>query len=94
MKRRLEMGLEDQASQFCQGILLGLYRVRDGRENDILNWVPDFPGEAAANALKVWSETGGAERGSAPVKKIRRRLSRDFVRGHLPDWDWLLKPHS
>ena len=92
MKRRLEMGLEDQASQFCQGILLGLYRVRDGRENDILNWVPDFPGEAAANALKVWSETGGAERGSAPVKKIRRRLSRDFVRGHLPDWDWLLKP--
>ena len=92
MKRRLEMGLEDQASQFCQGILLGLYRVRDGRENDILNWVPDFPGEAAANALKVWSETGGAERGSAPVKKIRRRLSPDFVRGHLPDWDWLLKP--
>jgi hypothetical protein len=92
MKRRLEMGLEDQASQICQGILLGLYRVRGGRENDILNWAPDFPGEAAANALKVWSETGGAERESAPIKKIRRRLSPDFVRGHLPDWDWLLKP--
>ena len=72
MKQHLEMGLEDQASQFCQGILLGLYRVRDGRENEILNWVLDFPGEAAANALKVWSETGGAERGSAPVKKRRR----------------------
>lgn len=69
MKRRLEMGLEDQASQFCQGILLGLYGVRDGRENDILNWVPDFPGEAAANALKVGSETGGAEQGGAPEKR-------------------------
>jgi hypothetical protein len=30
MKRRLEMGPEDQAAQFCQGILLGVYRVRDG----------------------------------------------------------------
>ena len=92
MKRHLEMGLEDQAAQFCQGILLGLYRVRDGRENEILNWVLDFPGEAAANALKVWSETGGAERGTALAKKRRRRLSPDFVREHLPDWDWLLKP--
>jgi len=36
------MGLEDQASQFCRGILLGLYRVRDGRENDILNWCRTF----------------------------------------------------
>jgi len=92
MKRHLEMGLEDRASQFCQGILLALYRARDSGENDILNWVPDFPGEAAANALKVWSETGGAERGPALAKKRRRRLSPDFVREHLPGWDWLLKP--
>jgi hypothetical protein len=92
MKRYLEMGLEDQAWPFCQGILAGLYRVRDGGENDILNWVPDFPGEAATNALKVWSETGGAEREGAPAKKRRRGLSPAFVREHMPDWDWLLKP--
>jgi hypothetical protein len=91
MKRHLEMGLEDQAAQFCQGILLGLFRVRDGGENDILNWVPDFPGEAAANALKVWSETSGAERAGAPARR-RRRLSPAFVREHMPDWDWLLRP--
>jgi len=90
MKRYLEMDLEDQARQFCQGILLGLYRVRDSGNNDILNWAPDFPGEAAANALEVWSETGGAEREGAPAKK-RRRLSPDFVREHMPDWDWVLK---
>lgn len=55
-------------------ILAGLYRVRDRGENDILNWVPDFPGEVA-NALKVWSETGGAEREGASAKRRRRRLS-------------------
>jgi hypothetical protein len=93
MKRYLEAGLEDQACQFCQGILLGLYRIRNS-ENDILNWAPDFPGEAAGNALEVWSETGGSEHGGAPAKKGRRRLSPDFVREHVPDWDWLLKPHS
>ncbi len=92
MKRRLEMGLEDQASQFCQGILLGLYRVR-ASENDILNWAPDFPCEAAGDVLEVWCETSGSDRGSAPAKG-RRRLSPDFVREHVPDWDWLLKPRS
>ena len=92
MKRYLEAGLEDRACQFCQGILLGLYRVRGG-ENDILNWAPDFPGDAAGNVLKVWRETSGSDRGSAPAKR-RRRLSPDFVREHVPDWDWLLDPHS
>ena len=85
MKRYLKMGLEDQARQFCQGILLGLYRVRDGGENDILGWAPDFPGEAAANALEVWSETGGTEREGAHGKKRRRRFSPDFLREHMPD---------
>jgi hypothetical protein len=92
MKRHLEMELEEPARQFCQGILLGLYRVRDGGESDILGWVPDFPGEAAENTLELWSETGGAGRESAPAKKGRRRLSGDFVRENMPDWEWLLKP--
>jgi|SRR6266542_1715544 len=93
LKRYLDAGLEDDADRFCQGILLGLYRVRDS-ENDILNWVPDFPGEAAGNALEVWLETGGSDRGGAQVTKKRRRLSPGFVREHVPDWDWLLNPHS
>jgi hypothetical protein len=58
-----------------------------------VNWAPDFPGEAAGDALEVWSETGGSEHGGAPAKKRRRRLAPDFVREHVPDWDWLLKPH-
>jgi hypothetical protein len=92
MKRYLEMELAEPARQFCQGILLGLYRVRDGGENDILGWAPDFPGEAAENTLEVWSETGGAGRESAAAKKGRRRLSADFVRENMPDWEWLLTP--
>jgi hypothetical protein len=93
MKHYLEMDFEDKAWQLCQGILLGLYRVRDGK-NDVLGWAPDFPAEAAGGALEVWSETGRARLGGAPAKKERRRISPEFVREHLPDWDWLLKPQS
>jgi hypothetical protein len=91
MKRYLEMKLEAPARQFCHGIVLGLYRVRDSG-NDILGWAPDFPGETAANVLEVWSERGAAEGGGAPAKKRGRRLSAAFVREHMSDWGGLLKP--
>jgi hypothetical protein len=86
MKRYLELGLEEQALELCQGILLGLYRVRDGEKNDILGWAPDFPGEAAENAFKAWSHAVAAgESGS-------RRLPRSFVAEHIPEWQWTAGP--
>ena len=86
MKRYLELELEERARELCQGILLGLYRVRDGRKNDILNWASDFPGEAAGHALEVWSE---ASQAGGPGC---RRLSRDFVAEHIPEWEWVIQP--
>jgi len=92
MKRYLEMGLDAQAQDFCQGILLGLYRVRDGGGNDILNWASDFPAEAAGNALDDWAKVAGAEAEGAPARRKPRQLPRDFVEEHMPDWGWVLKP--
>ena len=92
MTRYLELGLEEQSQEMCQGILLGLYRVQDGRSNDILGWATDFPEESAGHALEVWTSATGGER--APAKRKQRRLSSEFVREHLPDWDWVLRPGS
>ncbi len=83
MKRYLELGLEKQAQELCQGILLGLYRVRDGNQNDILGWASDFPGEAAGHAFEVWSEAS---------PKGRQQLPPDFVAEHIPEWKWAAKP--
>ena len=92
MKGYLEMGLEEHAVQFCQGVVLGLYRVRDGHDNDILGWAEDFPAEAACNLLDVWTSAAGiGEEGEAASHKPRV-LPPGFVREHLPDWGWLLKP--
>ncbi len=91
MKRYLEMGLEDQAREFCQGILLGLYRVRDGGHSDVLGWSPDFPAEAAGNALEVWMSPAGAKGKGARAKTKPRQFPPGFAKEHLPDWGWVLK---
>jgi len=89
MKRYLELGLEEQAREVCQGILLGLYRAQDGEENDVLNWAPDFPAESAGNALDIWMSASVAK--DAPANRKRRRLSSGFLRKHIPKWVWAFK---
>lgn len=91
MKRYLEIELEDSGRKLCEGILLGLYRVRDGGSNDVLGWAPDFPAEAASDVLDVWMSAGAAAASGAHAKRKRRRLSSAFVQEHLPGWDWVLK---
>lgn len=85
MQRCLDLGLEEPARQSCQGILLGLYRVRDGGGNDILNWAPDFAAEEAGSVLELW------RKGEQTGKKGGRQLSHDFVIGHTPEWQWAAK---
>lgn len=82
MTRYLSAGLEEPARRSCQGVLLGLYRARGGGGNDILGWAPDFPSEESDYVLDIWSKGGEAE------KTVQRRLSRDFVCEHIPEWEW------
>jgi hypothetical protein len=44
MKRHLGLGLQDEALEICQGIVLELYRVRDESEDEFLGWAANFPG--------------------------------------------------
>ena len=89
MKRYLELGLEEQARQVCQGILLGLYRAENAGGNEILDWAEDFPAESAGCALEDWMQAVGSV--SASEGRKGRRLSSAFAREHLPGWDWALK---
>ena len=83
MTNYLDLGLEDQAWQFCQGILLGLYSVHKGQDNDVLGWAEDFPADAACKALEVWMSAGAGD--GAPAKQKPRRLPPGFTSEHLPD---------
>ena len=85
LKRHLELGLEAEALEICKGLVLGCYRLSEREGGDVLGWAPDFPAEAAGNALEIWS-TGADDRQSRdPRRKKRPPLPPDFL-SMIPKW--------
>lgn len=70
MKRRAELGLAEAATVTCCGIVLGLHRAEHAGSKELLEWAPDFPSEAACNAVAELMR-------SFPAK------ARESVRAHL-----------
>jgi len=77
MKRHIELGLEAEALEICKGMGLGLYRPSEREGGDVLGWAPDFPAEAAGNALEFWH--AGAEESRGPSKNA------SFTSSGLPE---------
>jgi hypothetical protein len=82
MRRLEELGLAEQGLETRKGVVLGLYRVRNGCGDGVLEWAEDFPSEAASRVLEARGD-GRGRRGRGP------RLPRDFVARHAPEWGWL-----
>jgi hypothetical protein len=82
MVRLVQLGRPAAGLRVLQGVLLALYRVREGdRLGELLTAVPDFPDETAAWVWETWRR---ASRGRAPLPEA-------FVRDHLTEWRWLLR---
>ncbi len=85
MKRHLELGLEGEALEICKGLVLGCYRLSERQGGDVLGWAPDFPGEAAGNALELWY-TGTDDLKKREARRIKRPpLSSEFL-NLVPKW--------
>ena len=87
LKRRIGLGHDEDALEVCKGIVLGLYRVRDGESDDFLQWVSDGPAKIASRAVGTWCAGGNRKRPKAQRK--RREFSPDFVTSFVPEWDFL-----
>ena len=85
MKRHLELGLEAEALEICKGLVLGCYRLSERAGGDVLGWAPDFPGEAAGNALEVWYTGTDDPKSRAARRKKRPPLPADFL-SLVPKW--------
>lgn len=75
--RLLALGLEDAARAQCEGVLIGLHEVLvDHCSNELVQYAPDFPGEAAGAALGAWMAAPGGP----------RRLDQDLLHEELYEW--------
>jgi hypothetical protein len=85
MKRHIELGLEAEALEICRGLVLGLYRLSEREGGDVLGWAPDFPAEAAGNALVSWY-VGADEPKSRDIRrKTRPPIPQDLL-SMIPKW--------
>ncbi len=66
--RHVELGMEAEALELCKGVVLGLYRVRHSGGGTVAEWAPDFPAEAAGNAIDRWLASPAAPR---PCGRLR-----------------------
>ena len=85
MKRHIELGLEAEALEICKGMGLGLYRLSEREGGDVLGWAPDFPAEAAGNALEFWHAGAGVPKSREVRQKTRPPLPQDFL-SMVPKW--------
>lgn len=85
MKRYLELGLEAEALEICKGLVLGCYRLSKGEGGDVLGWAPDFPPEAARNALEVWYTGARDSKSRGEQQKTWSPLPSDF-QSMIPKW--------
>ncbi|MBU0554228.1 hypothetical protein KKF91_00480 [Myxococcota bacterium] len=76
-QRRRDLSLREPAEEIEQGILLGLYRLKDDREG------PMRGAPTLARELAEWVVERGQERGATPP-------SEGFLKGRTPEWAGLL----
>lgn len=91
MKRHLGLGLDEEAFEICKGIVLGLYQCRDASEDEFLGWAPDFPDEAAGDAVADWIGAGKQGASGNQPGANRTLMLREFVDKHVPEWQWISK---
>ena len=89
MKRQFELGLDAEALEICRGTVLGLYRVRNAQGDDVLQWAPDFPAQAGANAVTTWCNGGNKKTAERGYPK-QRAFPPDFVKEFIPEWEDLI----
>jgi hypothetical protein len=83
LRRRARLGLQPAAADLAVGILLGLYRCRDGGSESLLEYCPDYAIERASGVL-------------AQCRKLGIRLPVAELVDLASAWDtiWRRTPHG
>lgn len=76
--RRGELGMVPAAVELAVGILLGLYRCRDGLGESLLEYTPDYAGERASDVVEQ-------------CRKLAVPLPVDELLDLVPEWSAMVR---
>ena len=79
LERRVQLRHEDEATELCKGIVVGLYRA-ERRGFELLEYAEDCLSELAGRAIDIWQR-----------RRRHYTLPRTFIEKFTPEWDWLVR---
>ncbi len=89
MKRRRGLGHEDQALEVCKGVILGLYRIEQEGESEVVAVAPDALSEQAGWTLSIWrkdAKKGKARRRVSKKRAAERIFPKAWAMRFVPEW--------
>jgi hypothetical protein len=90
LTRRIELGRREEATELCQGILLGLYRISQEEGEFLDGHAPDTLEEAAVSAVTAWKKGGKGRAGSGLGARELAAMCR-FLSDAAPEWEPFLR---
>jgi hypothetical protein len=78
VERYQELGMPEQESAYCMGVILGLYRFARESESEFRDWSTDIPAECARDLLDQWLARN--------PEGARIETMHAFIREHCPEW--------
>jgi len=77
-KRYREMGMAEQETTYCMGVILVIYRYEHESKSEFREWCVDVPIECAGYLLDMWQERN---QGTASAEAMD-----EFIRHRCPKW--------
>ena len=77
-KRYHELGMREQETAYCKGVVLGIYRYQYESKSEFREWAADIPVECAGALLNEWRERG--------QDSISAGAMDDFIQDRCPNW--------
>jgi hypothetical protein len=77
-----ELGMTEQETTYCMGVILGIYRYEHESKSEFREWCVDVPLECAGYLLDIWRERN---QGTAPAQAMD-----EFIRQRCPKWAMFL----
>ncbi len=78
--RLFDLGLTEEATLSCMGVLKGLYKYEHESESEFKDWAADIPGECYGHLLREWRKLNKSKKDDKDMDSFLERECSKWVR--------------